>query len=53
MAYVLVLTRQPYDPFTYKTGARDNPRKMQFAVEQGRFGKLALFTTGPNTIALS
>jgi hypothetical protein len=49
MAFALVLSRQPTDIFTYKTGVHDNPKKMQFAVEQGRFGTLVLFKVGQVT----
>ena len=45
MAYALVLTRQPTEFFTYNTGlTRDRPEKMQFKVEQGRYGTLVLFS---------
>ena len=45
MAHALVLTRQPTEFFTYNTGMKnDKPEKMQFGIEQGRFGTLVLFS---------
>lgn len=49
MAIALVLTRQPFDPFTFKTGVADDPKKMRFAIETGRFGTLIVLEAGSVT----
>lgn len=50
MAYTLVLSRRPKDPFTYNTGLKaDDPKRFQFKVETGRFSTLLLLSGDPVT----
>jgi hypothetical protein len=43
MPFTLVLTRQPDNLFQYHTGRKDDPSRMIFAIETGRFGTLVVF----------